>query len=214
MLADPIVRMVSSAKVRANTERRIRRFTLSEYHWLIERGFFHPDDRVELIRGQLVEMSPIHPPHASTVTRLARILDRWVEEPLVVRSQQPITLAGQISEPEPDVVLAAPAGSSDEFDQRHPLPAEVLLVCEVSDSTLAFDRKTKLSLYASAAIQEYWLVNVYERTLEVYRDPGLSGRRMTYRQQIKVPVGQKIAPLALPDCEIDPALFLPLPRSK
>ena len=212
LLATP-GRTVRPKSVRRKPERPFRLFSLAEYHWLIERGFFRPNDRVELIQGQLVAMSPIHPPHASTVTRLSRLFERCVEDPIVVRTQQPITLEGQNSEPEPDIVLAVASPTVDEFDRRHPSPAELLLVCEVPDTTLNYDRKTKRALYANAEIREYWIVNVYARTIEVHRNPVLSGHQMTYRQQIEIPAGQKIAPLALPDCEIDPALFLPLPRS-
>jgi Uma2 family endonuclease len=201
--------LAGARNARRRTRRPIRRFTLDEYHWLIEHGFFPPEDRVELLEGQLVEMIPIYPPHASTVTRLGKLFERRVGERVLVRSQQPLTLIDQSSEPEPDIALCTLHADAAEFDRRHPYPHDVLLVCEVSDATLAFDRKQKMNTYARAAIQEYWVVNLPERQLEVYRTPAPSGKRFVYLQSLRVKPGESIAPAALPDCEVDPALFLP-----
>ena len=117
-LTDPTLSGTRGARRR--TMRPVRRFTLDEYHWLIERGFFPPEDRVELLEGQLVEMSPIYPPHASTVTRLGKLFERRVGERVLVRSQQPLTLIDQSSEPEPDIALCTLHADAAEFDRRHP----------------------------------------------------------------------------------------------
>ncbi|MEZ4735387.1 MAG: Uma2 family endonuclease [Caldilineaceae bacterium] len=181
-------------------ERPLHRFTLEEYHWLIEQGFFQPDDRVELIEGVLVDMSPLHPPHADTVASLTEELVTKVKRRAKVRIQQPITLPEQITEPEPDFVLAL---RTEEYRTKHPLPADVLLVGEVSDSTLAYDRGKRARLYAEAGIQEYWIVNLVDNVLEVYRDPLGSGSNAGYQTKLIYPPDAKIAPLALPNCRLE-----------
>ncbi len=181
-------------------ERPLHRFTLEEYHRLIEQGFFQPDDRVELIEGILVDMSPLHPPHAGTVDSLKEDLVTNVKRQAKVRIQQPITLPQQITEPEPDFVLAV---RTEDYRTKHPLPCDVLLVGEVSDSTLAYDRGKKAQLYAEAGIQEYWIVNLIDNVLEVYRDPVGSGSNAGYKIKLTYTPSEKIAPLALPNCHLD-----------
>lgn len=181
-------------------ERPLHRLTLDKYHWLIEQGFFQPDDRVELIEGVLVDMSPLGPPHADTVDSLTEELVTKVKRRAKVRIQQPITLPEQTTEPEPDFVLAA---RTQVYRTKHPLPADVLLVGEVSDSTLAYDRGKKARLYAEAGIQEYWIVNLIDNVLEVYRNPMGSGSNAGYKTKLTYPPNEKIAPLALPTCHID-----------
>jgi len=181
-------------------ERPLHRFTLEKYHWLIEHGFFQPEDRVELIEGFLVEMSPMHPPHAFTVDSLTEELITKIKRRAQVRMQQPITLPKQITEPEPDFVLAVRA---QYYRTRHPLPADILLVGEVSDSTLAYDRGRKARLYAEARLPEYWIVNLIDNVLEVYHDPMGSGNKAGYKSQLIYKPGETVAPIALPTCHID-----------
>ena len=181
-------------------DRPLHRFTLEEYHWLIEHGFFQPEDRVELIEGFLVEMSPMHPPPADTVDSLTEELVLKVKQRAKVRIQQAITLPEQTTEPEPDFVLAI---RRQNYRTKHPLPADVLLVGEVSDSTLAYDRGKKTRLYAAAGIQEYWIVNLVDNVLEVYRNPMGSGNNADYKVKLTYMPSEKVAPLALPTCHID-----------
>jgi Uma2 family endonuclease len=145
-----------------------KRFTLTEYHRLIELGFLTESDRVELIRGELVQMAAKGTPHSVCNTKLVRALDRLVGDRAVVRAQEPIILPAD-SEPEPDVAIVR--GQPDDYLSNHPYPNDILLVIEVSDSTLAYDHTVKLSLYAEAHIQNYWMVNLVANQLERYSQP-------------------------------------------
>jgi Uma2 family endonuclease len=185
----------------------LRRLTVDQYHWLIERGFFTDDDRLELIDGYLVEMSPIHPPHAFAVGQLYQALIQTLGEQATVRAQQPITLPGQQSEPEPDLVIAK--GLPQSYVKRHPKAVDIVLVCEVADATLSRDRNEKLRLYAQAGISEYWIVNLVDGVVEVYRDPRLLGMRTTYASRVEFAPGESITPLAFPDCQIDVSQIIP-----
>jgi len=182
------------------SDRPLHRFTLEEYHWLIEHGFFQPEDKVELIEGYLVEMSPLYPPHAAAVDALMEELISKTSQRVRVRIQQPITLPTQATEPEPDFVLAA---KSENYRKKHPYPADIILVGEVSDSTLAYDRGKKAQLYAEAGIREYWIVNINDSVLEIYRNPTGQGTHAGYQTKLTVTAEEEVAPLALPDCNID-----------
>ena len=182
----------------------LRRLSLGDYHWLISCGFFERDpilsDPVELIDGYLVEMSPNHPPHASTVNQLSAAFLLALHGRAVIRTQSPITLQEQQSEPEPDVAVAKPPDR--QYTKRHPGPEDIFLVCEVADSSLAYDRRVKLDLYARAGIHEYWIVNLNDRVVEVYRQPVTVGRRAAYQLRLELLPDQTVAPLAFPDVEI------------
>ncbi|HUO08816.1 MAG TPA: Uma2 family endonuclease [Phycisphaerae bacterium] len=143
----------------------IRRWTAEEYLRLADLGFFI-NQRVELIDGEIIQRSPIRNPHAAAVTRLTSLLSaKLSEDRYWVRVQATLAL-GDESYPEPDIaVVDGPVTSEG------PIPSAALLVIEVSDSTLALDRGRKLSLYASANIAEYWVVNVVDREIEVHRSP-------------------------------------------
>lgn len=145
-----------------------KRFTLDEYHRLIELGFFQENDQVELIRGELVQMVAKGTRHSVGNNKLLRALDRLIGDRAVVRGQEPIILP-ENSEPEPDVVIAR--GQPDDYLSNHPYPADILLVIEVSDSTLNYDQTEKLSLYAEYEIQDYWIVNLIANQLERYGQP-------------------------------------------
>ncbi len=141
-----------------------RKFTLEEYHWLIRQGFF-ADERVELIDGEIVRMPPTGPEHSSAKSRVLLWLSHLSGENRHVRIDDPLVLGAH--EPVPDVAVVP--GSPDDYRQAHPTTA--LLVIEIADTSLQYDRTTKRSLYASAGIPEYWIVNLIERRLEVYREP-------------------------------------------
>ncbi len=142
-----------------------RKFTLEEYHWLIRQGFF-ADERVELIDGEIVCMPPTGPEHSISNDRVSSLLILLLaNKPYYVRVQNPLVLGEH--EPVPDVAVVP--GSPDDYRQAHPTTA--LLVIEIADTSLQYDRTTKRSLYASAGIPEYWIVNLIERRLEVYREP-------------------------------------------
>lgn len=142
-----------------------RRFTLDEYHWLVQQGFFG-DERVELIDGEIVCMAPTGPEHSTSNDRVSsKLILLLADKPYYVRVQNPLALGGH--EPVPDVAVVP--GSPDDYRQAHPPTA--LLVIEIADTSLEYDRTVKMSLYASAGIPEYWIVNLVERRLEVYREP-------------------------------------------
>ncbi len=185
----------------------LRRFSVREYHWLIEHNFFTGDDHLELIDGYLVEMSPIRPPHAFCVGQLYEALVRQLGDRASVRSQQPVTLVEQHSEPEPDLVVATPPASR--YSRRHPGAEDILLAVEVADATLASDRTTKLHLYAQVAIPEYWIINLGARVVEVHRQPQRVGTNMTYREQVQIGAEQQLAPQAFPDCVIELTQIFP-----
>ncbi|AFY35045.1 Uma2 family endonuclease [Calothrix sp. PCC 7507] len=145
-----------------------KRFTIDEYHQLIELGFLKEGDRIELIRGELTQMVAKGTPHTFCTNRLCRQLDRLLGDRAVIRGQDPITLSNQ-SEPEPDVVIAR--GTEEDYLAHHPYPQDIFLVIEVSDTTLNYDQTTKLELYAEAEISHYWIVNLLARQLEVYSQP-------------------------------------------
>ena len=178
------------------------RFTVAEYYRMAEAGILREDDRVELIGGQIVDRSPINPPHAATVDRGVRVFMQAVGDQALVRSQNPLDL-GEYDAPEPDLALVLPR--ADEYAEAHPTAAEVLLVVEVADSSLAYDRSTKLPLYAAAGLREAWVVNLQEDVLEVSRGPRGAGYTVSrvYR------AGERVVPLAFPEVELAVADLLP-----
>ncbi len=145
-----------------------KRFTIDEYHRLIELGFLKEGDRIELIRGELIQMVAKGMPHTVCSSILCRQLDRLLGDRAVIRRQDPITLPNQ-SEPEPDVVIAR--GRDEDYLAHHPYPEDILLVVEISDSTLIYDQTKKLELYAEAGIYNYWVVNLNAYQLEHYSQP-------------------------------------------
>jgi Uma2 family endonuclease len=145
----------------------MRRFSVDEYHRMIESGILGENDRVELVDGWIVEMSPIGPPHAWCVSVIAALLHEQLPVGWIVRSQSPITTL--TSEPEPDIVVAR--GSFKDYRARHPGGDDIGIVIEVADASLPFDRQQKRRQYALANVAEYWIVNLVNRQLEIYRRP-------------------------------------------
>jgi Uma2 family endonuclease len=155
----------------------IRRFTRDEYYRMAEAGLFR-DERVELLDGEIITMSPQNTVHASTVYRLVHILERLIGTTTCVRGQLPIVLHDR-SEPEPDVSVCAP--DPHDYSHAHPRADQVRLVIEVADSSLTYDRTRKAQAYAASGIPEYWIVNLIDRQVEVLTDPDPGAQR--YRQQ-------------------------------
>ncbi|RUT06018.1 hypothetical protein DSM106972_032240 [Dulcicalothrix desertica PCC 7102] len=145
-----------------------RRFTLDEYHHLIKIGFFHEDERVELIRGELVRMAAKGTPHTVCCSNLIRELAPLIAGKAELRCQDPITLPSG-SEPEPDFTIARLA--SDHYLSGHPTPEDIFLVVEIADSSLDYDRDVKMPLYAEAGIPYYWIFNLVANQLEAYSEP-------------------------------------------
>lgn len=180
------------------------RITLDEYHRMVAAGVFETDARIELIEGELIEMPPIDPPHASTVDRIMHQLVMRLGERAWVRCQNPVTLR-PASEPQPDLVLAR--REIPEYRDRHPEPADVLLAVEVSGSSLRLDRKIKVPLYARSGVRELWLVNLGDNELVAYRQPSDAwyASVKTYRR------ADQISPIAFPDVNFAVADLLAAP---
>jgi|APTNR8051073442_1049403.scaffolds.fasta_scaffold01067_13 Uma2 family endonuclease len=145
-----------------------RRFTVQDYYKMAEAGILKPEDRVELINGEIIKMSPIKSQHAGHVTRLNTLLSKLIGDYAIVSIQNPVRI-DNFSEPEPDIALLKPV--SHFYIESHPGPKDVFLLIEVADSTLRYDQKVKLKLYAQAGIPEVWIVNLQARCVEVYRQP-------------------------------------------
>jgi Uma2 family endonuclease len=148
-----------------------RRFSVDEYHRMIEAGILGENDRVELLDGWILEMSPIGPPHSTCVSLICSALQERLPSGFVIRAQSPITLEN--GEPEPDVTVAR--GNIRDYRDHHPTGPEIALVVEVADTSLEFDRVQKKRQYALAGIPEYWIVNLIDRQLEAFRDPSAIG---------------------------------------
>jgi Uma2 family endonuclease len=154
------------------TARRVpHRFTVPQYEKMIDVGILNENDRVELIRGELVAKMPIGDSHIACVDRLTVRMIRAVGDDAIVSIQNPIRLPD--SEPEPDLVLKRPR--DDYYASGKPGPGDILLLIEVSDSTLDYDREVKGPLYAENGIVEYWIVILEDRCLEIHRQPRPEG---------------------------------------
>ncbi len=153
-----------------------RWFSVAEYERMGATGILAEDDRVELIEGEIVEMSPIGSRHAACVKRLSAFLNQLFGQSVIISVQDPIRL-DDFSEPQPDVVLLKPR--SDFYEHAHPTPDDVLLLIEVSDTTLDYDRQVKLPLYARGNISEVWIVNLADERIEMYANPSGNTYQMT-----------------------------------
>lgn len=172
------------------------RFTVEEYNELIGFGVLGENQRVEFIRGEVIDKMPIGELHLFCVNQLNRILNRQVGDDVIVSVQNPIRL--EDSEPEPDVALLRPR--DDSYRSAKPQGKDALLVIEVADTSLEIDRDIKCSLYAEAGIPEYWIVNLLDGCVEVHRHPQPDG---TYRQIQVLRDGQTVRVEALPNCTVE-----------
>ena len=172
-----------------------RRFTADEYHRMGQAGILGEDDRLELLEGEIVEMAPIGSRHQATVNRLTELFSRGVTERATVSVQGPARL-GEGSEPQPDVTLLR--RRADFYASAHPGPGDVLLLVEVSDTSIEYDREVKLPLYARYGIAEVWLVGLEAGIVEVYRGPTARG----YEEESRSRRGQNISPEAFPRLEL------------
>lgn len=154
-----------------------RRFTIAEYHRLTEIGFFTEDDRVELIRGEINQMVAKGTAHTVCCSNLLAALAALLAGYATLRCQDPIALPSG-SEPEPDFAIVRLR--SDNYLSGHPTPEDILLVIEITDSSLDYDREVKRSLYAEAGIAHYWLFNLLEQCLEAYSEPYRNGAVFNY----------------------------------
>jgi Uma2 family endonuclease len=183
-----------------------RRYTRDAYFGLVSKGVLGPDDRVELLEGVIVSMSPQSPPHAAAMSRAARAFHRAIGDRGAIRVQLPLVL-GEHSVPEPDVAVVS--GRESDYDRVHPTSA--LLVVEVADSSLVQDRLTKAALYAAAGVSEYWIVNLRDDRIEVNRAPDAA--TATYTRRSLVRRGERLELVALPGASVTAESLLPTPPS-
>jgi len=170
-------------------------FTVDEYYRMYEAGIFSEDDRVELIDGEIIEMSPIGSHHAACVLRLNALLNRLIGSRAFVSIQSPVRL-GKRMEPEPDIALLAPR--DDYYASGHPESTDVLLIMEVADTSLSYDRDLKGPRYARAGIPEYWLVDLPGEAIEVYTALGKGRYQLRKRaERGEIVVSQTIPGLTL-----------------
>lgn len=171
------------------------RITLDDYHRMIEQGAFVGTRRAELIHGEIIEMSPIGTWHRATVVEL----DDWSHEVIpkndvVIQVQQPIAIPEADSEPEPDLAWV----TRKQYLTSHPRAADVLLLVEVAETSLQYDRNTKGPLYSAAGIEDYWIVNIPARRIEVYRRPAPDG----YLEVYSFGDGESVSPLRFPEIRL------------
>ena len=171
------------------------KFTVDDYYRMLEIGVLAEDDRVELIDGEVREMCPIDPVHSGTINRLNYYLSAQLRNRAIVSVQNPVRL-DENNEPLPD--LAVVRWRDDFYEQRHPLPGDVLIAIEVANTSLAYDRKEKLPRYAAAGIPEVWLINIARQTVEQYAKP-VNGQ---YTEQLIVNRGHALMAKAIDGVEL------------
>jgi Uma2 family endonuclease len=173
----------------------VRRISVDEYYKMAEVGILKPDERVELIDGEIVQMSPIGIRHMRCVNRFTKKLAKAVPDDIVVSVQNPIRLS-ENDEPQPDIVIARDVGGDEPFG-----PKDVILVIEVAETTDDFDRKVKVPRYAEEGIAEVWLANLPEETIETFGEP----KNGAYTVACVYHAGDTIRPRLLPSVGIDAA---------
>jgi Uma2 family endonuclease len=178
-------------KTRPEPPLQVHRFSVQQYHRMIESGVLTENDRVELLEGWIVSKMPHNPSHDGTVSIILRRLWTRLPDDWIVRVQSAITLAN--SEPEPDLAVAR--GPETRYLARHPAPRDLALVVEVSDTTLGHDQTIKARIYARARIPVYWVVNLLEKSIEVHTQPK-GGKEPGYREH-RLYEGAKPVPLLI-----------------
>ena len=170
-------------------------FTVDDFHRMAEAGILTEDDRVELIDGEVLEMTPIGPQHGGAVNILTAAFAGLTPRTAVLAVQNPLVLADH-SEPQPDLMLLRPR--DDYYARAHPRPQDVLLLVEVADESRRHDREIKLPRYAAGGVPETWIVDLAAKRVEGHREPARDG----YARTTTHAIGESIAPAAFPDAEI------------
>lgn len=184
-----------------NAVAELRLLTVQDYHRMVELGILAADERVELLEGQLFKMAAKGTAHSAAITRIERVLLRQLAGQVLLRLQDPVRL-NNFSEPEPDIAIVQI--DPLDYEDHHPMPSEIFWLIEVADTTLKRDRELKAPSYSQSQIREYWILDVPERRLFVFRQPGLAG----YGSEQILTERETIAPLAFPDCQIKVRDFL------
>jgi Uma2 family endonuclease len=190
----------ASARMALAISRRL--FNVHEYHRMVDAGILCEDDRVELIRGEILEMSPIGPRHSAAVLRANNKLTRLVGDLAIVGVQGSIRL-DEYDEPQPDIYLLRP--KEDFYASGHAGPSDIFLIVEMADSSLEYDQTTKMQLYAETGVPEYWIADIRNDCLITYSGPG----KDRYRAVQTLARGSMLAPTLLPDCAIPVDVLLP-----
>jgi Uma2 family endonuclease len=196
----------SGSEVQEAPPVRRRRFTVEEYYKMAETGILHEDDRVELMDGEILELSPIGSRHAACVKRLLAALPQVIGSEAIVSAQDPVRFSDD-TEPQPDVALLKPR--DDFYAEAHPGPEDVLLLIEVSDTTLDYDRGEKLKLYADNGIPEYWIADLTSNRVDAYSRP-VNGE---YRNLNRFGPGETVTSNAIPNLSITVDAILGPPAS-
>lgn len=172
-----------------------RKFTVEQYHKMVQYSILTEDERVELIRGEIIEMSPIGTKHAACVNRLVKLLIQRLGDRAIVAPQNPVVLNND-SEPQPDLTVLQP--HEDFYENSHPQPKDIFLIIEVAGTTVKYDREVKIPLYAENNIAEVWLVDINEQCVEVYREP-VTNEYQNVRQFMR---GESLAIQVFPDVNL------------
>jgi Uma2 family endonuclease len=185
----------------------LRSLSVQDYRRMVEAGILAADERVELIEGQLYLMAAKGTAHSAAVTRIDRVLSQRLAGRALLRFQDPVQLS-DFSQPEPDVAVVHLHPL--DYEDHHPTPPEIFLLIEVADSTLRRDRDLKVPVYGRSGIPEYWILDVQERCLYVFREPGELG----YGLEQRLSEQEAIAPLSFSDCLIQVSEFLRSPAAQ
>ena len=169
--------------------------TVTHFHQMIEKDIFNEDEHVELIEGELILMSPIGPAHAGETKRLIRLLSNAIGDQAILDVQNPVVF-GNHSEPQPDLMLLRPR--DDFYQNTHPQAEDVLLLIEIAESSLTYDRNVKIPLYARHGIPEVWLIDLVNQQIEIYLKPSHDG----YRQLLRPEQKELLSPTLLPQITI------------
>jgi len=183
-----------------------KRFTIAEYHRLIELGFFGENERVELIKGEIIQMAAKGKSHSTFNRRLIRELTQLLGNRATLQSQDPISIPPN-SEPEPD--LAILRNRADDYLIDNPCPSDILLLIEISNSTLKYDQEVKLPLYAEAGISDYWIFNLIDNCLECYSQSYQDSQgKFGYRRKLIFLPNESVNMPSFPDLILDlPKVF-------
>lgn len=184
------------------TSTSVRLWTVNDYHRMLEAQILTSEDSVELLDGQILQMSPQQPPHAATTQRASDCLRNLLTGRAIIRVQLPITLPPN-SEPEPDVAVVRI--DANEYLAFHPNPGDIFLIVEVADTTLYKDRKEKAKAYAKAGIPDYWVMNVSKRQIYVFREPDGDN----YQRETLLNLDATISLVAFPDIQVSVRQLFP-----
>jgi len=171
----------------------IRLLTVQEYDLMTEIGILDEDERVELLAGQIVKMAAKGTAHGAAITRTRILLENRLVQQVLVRLQDPVRM-NNYSQPEPDIAVVIP--DPFYYEDHHPTPSEIYLIIEVADTTLEKDCGIKATIYAQSGIADYWVLDVHNRQLHVFREPSQDG----YLSRVILADGDSISPLRFPDC--------------